>query len=65
MIKLVVDDTSQITFLEAALMLANIEYETAIYEDVYDIVLPYILVYGVPLDENRAIEWIKEQSDNE
>ena len=65
MIKLVVDDTSQITFLEAALMLANIEYETAIYEDVYDIELPYIIVYGVPLDENRAIEWIKEQSDNE
>ncbi len=64
MIKLVVADTSQITLLESALMLADIEYETTISKGEYGIEPPYLLVYGTPLDEGRAIKWIKEHSDN-
>lgn len=65
MIKLVVADTEQITFLETVLMSADIDYETAIFKGEYGIRPPYLLVYGTPLDEVRAIEWIKEHSNNE
>ena len=65
MVKLVVADTSQITLLEAALMLAEIEYETMVCNGEYGIKPPYLLVYGTPLDEVRAIDWIKEHSNNE
>jgi hypothetical protein len=65
MIKLVLADIGQITFLETVLMSADIDYETAIYKGEYGIQPPYLLVYGTPLDEVRAIEWIKEHSNNE
>ena len=65
MVELVVNDTQQITLLEGALMLANIDYETTIGKGEYGIHPPYILVYGTPLDEVRAFEWIKEHSNNE
>ena len=65
MVKLVLADISQITFLETALILADIDYETTIYKGEYGIKPPYLLVYGTPLDEDRAIEWIKEHSNNE
>ena len=60
MVKLVVDDSEQITLLEYALTLADIDYELIISEGKYGIHSPYLLVYGIPLDEVRAFNWIKE-----
>lgn len=60
MVKLIVDDSEQITMLEYALTLAGIDYELIISNGEYGIKPPYLLVYEVPLDEIRAFNWIKE-----
>ena len=65
MVTLFVSDPHQITMLEYELIKANIQYETKVNEPNYGISPPSMRVYGVPLDETRAMKWIKENSANE
>ena len=64
-ILLVVEDINQLTMLEGALTLANIDYIRVIRDTDYGLGYPYLLVDGTPLDKQRAFKWIKEQSKNE
>lgn len=65
MIKLVVNDYEQVTILEYALMHKNIHYEIELAEQSIGITPPYLIVDGVPLDSYRAMNWIKERTENE
>ena len=55
------DDFEQVSMLEYALIQADIPYEIAVQECDCGIRPPYLVVDGVPLDDNRAMKWIKEQ----
>ena len=61
MVSLLVDNLTQQTKLEQALINADIEYEVSIDDGRYGIKPPYLLVYNAPLDELRALKWIGEQ----
>ena len=65
MVTLFVSDFNQLTTLEYALILSKIEYTTKLDDGRYGIATPYIKVYEVPLDEQRAFNWIKEKMANE
>ena len=65
MVSLLVDDLTQMTLLEQALINADIKYEVSLNDGRYGIESPYLLVYGAPLDEIRALKWIGEQSKDE
>ena len=65
MVTLFVSDLEQITMLEYALMHSNIEYTRKLDDGRYGLETPYIKVYEVPLDEQRAFNWIKEKMANE
>ena len=58
MITLVVDNLEKVTILEYLLYSHEIDYTTVLDDGRYGIVAPYLLVYGAPLDEQRAIRWI-------
>ena len=64
MVTLFVSDLDQLTMLEYALINANIDYIRTMDDGRYGIPTPYIKVYGVPLDEQRAFNWIKERDTN-
>lgn len=61
MVKLILSDLNQITFLEQTLMQSNIEYIREIETEKCGLVPPYLRVYGAALDEARAFKWIAEQ----
>ena len=65
MITLFVSDLDEVTMLEYVLMRSNIEYTKELDDGKYGILTPYIKVYEVPLDEQRAFNWIKEKMINE
>lgn len=65
MVTLFVSDLDQLTMLEYALMRTNISYTKELDDGRYGLGTPYLKVYEVPLDEQRAFNWIKEQSANE
>ena len=65
MVTLFVSDLDQVTMLEYVLMRSNIEYTRKLDDGRYGILPPYIKVYEVPLDEQRAFNWIKEKMANE
>jgi hypothetical protein len=65
MVTLFVSDLEQVTMLEYVLMRSNIEYTKQLDDGRYGILTPYIKVYEVPLDEQRAFNWIKEKIANE
>lgn len=65
MVTLFVSDLDQITMLEYALLRSNIDYTKKLDDGRYGIATPYIKVYEVPLDEQRAFKWIKESGANE
>ena len=65
MVTLFVSDLEQVTMLEYVLMRSNIEYTKKLDDGRYGILTPYIKVYEVPLDEQRAFNWIKEKMANE
>ena len=65
MVTLFVNDLDQITMLEYELMKLNIPYERRLDYGKYGFPTPYIKVYEVPLDEQRAFNWIKEKIANE
>ena len=58
MVTLFVDDLDQITFLEYLLTTYGIEHEVKLSDGRYGLDAPYMLVYGVPLDEKRAMRWV-------
>jgi hypothetical protein len=43
----------------------NIDYVRELDDGKYGLQPPYIKVYEVPLDEQRAFNWIKEKCENE
>lgn len=65
MITLFVSDLEQITTLEYIMMCSGIEYNRELDDGRYGIPAPYIKVNGCPLDEQRALNWIKENTANE
>ena len=65
MVKLFVDDLDRITVLEYLLYTYHIEYEVELSDGKYGLQAPYLLVYGVPLDEKRAMRWIWGQAKEE
>lgn len=67
MVKLVLDNVDQISILEVELEKHNIPYERVSnqFRTFKPLPPPYLLVYGVPLDLERSLKWIKEQSEHE
>lgn len=65
MVTLFVSDLDQLTMLEYIMMKHNIEYAKKLDDGRYGLLAPYIKVYEVPLDEERAFNWIKENYANE
>ena len=65
MVTLFVDDLEQVTLLEYILMRSNIKYTKQLDDGRYGMLTPYMKVYEVPLDEERAFNWIKEKMTNE
>lgn len=67
MVKLVLDDVYQISLLELELIKYDIPYEVVTHQsqNIQPLPPPYLLVHGVPLDLERSLKWIKEQSENE
>jgi hypothetical protein len=62
-VTLVVNDLEQLTMLEYMLVNANIEYTLELNDGKYSITPPYLIIHGVPIDEQRSLEWIKEQTN--
>lgn len=60
MVKLIVDDSEQITMLEYALTSAGIDYELIISDGEYGIKPPHLVLHGVPIDELRSFKWLEE-----
>ena len=60
MIKLCLDDFSQITTLEYLLELNDLEFEFEHTNPSYGISAPYLIVDGVVLDTVRSMKYIKE-----
>ena len=67
MIRLVLEDEDQLSLLEMELIAHNIPYERVSnqFRTFRPLSPPYLLVYGVPLDLERSLRWIKENSANE
>ena len=65
MVKLFVDDLDQVTALEYLLYSNGVEYEVELSEGRYGLQAPYLLVYGAPLDEKRAMRWILGQGKDD
>lgn len=65
MITLFVDDLDQLTILEYLLFTHGIDHNIELNEGKFGIPSPYLSVYGVPLDEKRAIRWVcgKQEDD--
>ena len=62
MVELIVSDELQLTLLEMELMSLGVDFEVST-EDKYNFTTPYLIVDGVPLDEERAAKWIEETRD--
>lgn len=56
-----VGNIDQLTMLEYMLINANIDYTVELSDGKYGIEPPYLIIHGVPIDERRSFEWIKEQ----
>ena len=67
MVRLVLDDLDQLSLLELELIKQNIPYELVSNQSqkLKPLPPPYLLVHGVPLDFERSLKWIKENSENE
>lgn len=63
MVKLVTDNSDQISILEWELIRNNIDY-TIVKCSRYNIKKPYLIVDAIPLDFERSLKWIKEKSNN-
>ena len=61
MIKLIVDNTNQVSILEAMLIEHGIDYTVEERTSKGAINPPYLIVHGAPLDFAHAIRWICEK----
>lgn len=61
MVKLVVKDYEFVSMLEAKLIAAKIDYDLELETKSIGIETPYLIVDGVPLNQSKAIAWIKER----
>lgn len=61
MVTLFVDDLDQLTALEYLLFTYGIEHMIELNDGRFGLSSPYLLVYGVPLDEKRAFKWITSE----
>lgn len=57
----------QINMLEWLLITNHIKYQVNVpsYTGFEHMSTPYLIVDGVPLDEDRAVKWIKEKRNGE
>ena len=58
MVTLFVSDLDQLTILEYLLTIHGIAHDIKLNDGRFGLQSPYLLVYGVPLDEKRAIRWV-------
>jgi hypothetical protein len=65
MVELVLDDVDRMSLLEMELIENNIPYERVSnqFRTFKPLTPPYLLVYGVPLDFERSLKWIKEKCE--
>lgn len=61
MIKLIVDDTDQVSLLESMLIDKDIPYTVEKRTSDCGLDPPYLVVHGAPLDFKHAIRWICEK----
>ena len=61
MVYLFVDNFDDASELEQAMKNKGVEFQVAVDIYVYGLRTPYIVVDGVPLDEERAWKWLKEK----
>ena len=64
MVTLFVDDLDQMTILEYLLFTHSIKHTIKLNDGRFGLTSPYLLVYGVPLDEKRAIRWIMNRLED-
>ena len=64
MVTLFVSDLDQVTMLEYMLFVNGIDHHIKLNDGRFGLPSPYLMVYGVPLDEKRAFAWIKENGVN-
>lgn len=64
MVTLFVDDLDQLTILEYLLFIRGIDHDIKLNDGKYGMQAPYLLVYGVPLDERRAIRWVMNRLED-
>ena len=64
MVRLFVDNKDQVTILEYLLTVYKIEYDVELDDGRWGIKPPYLTVYGVPIDEQRAYDWIKSRQED-
>lgn len=67
MVRLVLEDVDQMSLLEMELIAHSIPYERVSnqFRTFKPLCPPYLLVYGVPLDLERSLKWIKERCEYE
>lgn len=63
MVKLILNDSNQVSMVELALINSGIKYEVDIAEIEYGITPPCLIVDGVPLDLEHALKWIGERNN--
>lgn len=61
MVYLFVDSFDDESELEKALTEKNIKFQVAVDIYVYGLKAPYLVIDGVPLDEERSWKWLKEK----
>ena len=61
MVELVTKDLLQVTILEWDLTMAGIEHTLKKDDGKYGFEPPYLIVDGVPLDNEHSVKWLEEQ----
>ena len=64
MVTLFVSDLDQLTILEYLLFIHGIDHEIKLNDGRFGMQSPYLMVYGVPLDEIRSIRWITHRLED-
>lgn len=63
MVKLVVWNFNDVSDLERELSKTDIEYQLCLDLEYHGIKVPYLIVDGVPLDNERAMKWIRSKAN--
>ena len=65
MVKLCVKNDLEISMLEWMLKKKDIQYRLIVDAPDCGLDYPYLVVDGVPLDEERAMTWVRGKNENE